>query len=1101
MDTKKYRIGIDVGSYSVGFAAIEVDKDGNPLGLLSCLSHIHDGGVDPTGHKNKSTRLAVSGVARRTRRLFRRRSRRLAQLDAFLEDHGFPLVDLEQEKDPYFPWRCRAELAAAPITDDAEMRRKLSVALCHIARHRGWRNPYSRVNTLFSPQPPSSAYLSVRKEVQKMTGLPVPEGATVGQMIGLCTFGTHKLRGDGGALCARLQQSDHANEIIHICRLQGISAELTKEIIAMVFKAESPKGSAEKRVGKDPLQPALPRALKATDAFQRYRIAALTGNLRIRDVDGNTDHPLSEAQRRLVVDHLVNLGPKVKPSWLAVADALRIDRGRLRGTATPTDDGERAGAQPPVHDTNRTILSCTIEPLARWWQGANEAERHAMLMALANGSMDHFDSPEGAKVQEFFLSLSDADHEALDSLHLPIGRAAYSEDTLRRLTARMLDENLNLTKARSKEFGIPEDWVPPAPHIGEPVGNPAVDRVLKATARWMESVAETWGTPESVTIEHVREGFMSASKIDDINRDIRARTKRNLKLHEEMRAALGTSGKITRADLWRYQSIQRQNGQCAYCGAPIDMKSAEMDHIVPRAGVGSTNTRANLIAVCHRCNVSKGKEPFFTWAERSTIPGVSFAEATERIHHWNADPGLNDEQFKAFKDEVTARLRRTAEDEPIDNRSIESVAWMANELRARIAQHFAEKGTGTKVGVYRGQLTAAARGASGLTHQLRFIGGTGKTRLDRRHHAVDAAVIAMMRPYVAEVLVQRDNLRFAQDLQREKQQWTLFEGADHEHIRAFRTWRTHMKALLPILQESLDDDQIPVTTNLRLRLANSEAHEATVHSFSKKGKYPGRVRVGDAMSLKDIDRASSEALWCALTRCEDFDWTKGLPENRERRIRVHGTWYGPEDTIELFPFAAAGLKVRGGAVEIGKGYHHARIYRIAGKKKPTYAMMRVLRHDLNKFRHEDLFSVELAPQTLSVRGCTPTLKKALREGTAEYVGWIVKDDEILIEDESIHNGAVTTTSEFVDAPIHRWRVSGFESSSKINLRPSQLSAEGLGQEIHNDVNQILVNANGWRASVNSVIPAATIVRRNAKGQERWRSRAHLPVCWKVEDDE
>ena len=60
------------------------------------------------------------------------------------------------------------------------------------------------------------------------------------------------------------------------------------------------------------------------------------------------------------------------------------------------------------------------------------------MKALSNAEVDDFDSQAGAQVQEFFFGISDEDQEKLDGLHLPIGRAAYSEDTLDRLTKRMI---------------------------------------------------------------------------------------------------------------------------------------------------------------------------------------------------------------------------------------------------------------------------------------------------------------------------------------------------------------------------------------------------------------------------------------------------------------------------------------------------------------------------------------------------------------------------------------------------------------------------------------------------------------------------------------
>lgn len=1087
MTPRPYYVGIDVGSYSVGLAAIAIDEDGQPTEILSAVSQIHDSGLDPDKIKSAVTRLASSGVARRTRRLYRRKRRRLVALDRFLENQGWPVESLEEYQDPFLPWKVRAELAAGYIEDARDRETKLSIALRHIARHRGWRNPYTTVKSLYEPEPPSDAFESVRVEISKAIGRSIPAGATVGQMVAATALGKQKLRGEGGMLSARLRQSDHAREIIEIGRMQKLPVELTRQIIDTVFAAESPKGSATSRVGSDPLQPGKKRALKATDAFQRYRVAALIGNLRIRE--GQERRELTLEEKQLVFDHLINLKPREDATWKKVADILGVDRGRLSGTAELTDDGERAGARPPVHETDRVLRTCSIKPLAAWWSEATPKHRRAMVQALSNSETVEFDTEAGAAVQAFFVGLDEEQHAKLDRVHLPIGRAAYSEDTLLRLTRRMMSDGVDLHTARLREFGVAPDWTPPAPAVGERVGNPAVDRTLKIVARWLEAATREWGAPRRITIEHVRAAFTSEALSRELDRDMQRRGERNVKLFEEMQEKLGVSGKLRRADLWRYQSVQRQNCQCAYCGSPITYSSAEMDHIVPQAGPGSTNTRDNLVAVCGRCNRSKSNVPFAAWAQVCGIEGVSVAEAVGRTRFWIPDSGMRGGDFNRFVARVTDRLKRSDIDEEIDNRSLESVAWMANELRSRIAQRFAADGT--RVAVYKGALTAEARNAAGIADRLQFIDGARKSRLDRRHHAVDAAVVAFTSNYVAEVLAQRSNQRFSQQLQQQPPQWKEFTGADAAHRSEWTRWKSRMKALGELLNAALAHDRIVVMTNLRLRLGNGEAHEATISPLDQ-------IPVGSAMSLTQIDRASSEALWCALTRHPDFDPVEGLPENSDRIIRVHGTTLGANDKIGFFGVDAASIKVRGGSAELGNSFHHARIYKVPAGRKNVYTMMRVYSHDLQRHRHVDLFNVDLSPQTMTVRRCEPKLRKALSDGTAEYLGWIVADDELVIDTSGFSKGQVMGAQDAVGGAISRWRVDGFYDTSKLRLRPLQMSSEGLQDDAPLDLRKI-VDTPGWRPAVNKLFESGnvTVVRRDALGRVRLSSTANLPITWTV----
>lgn len=1081
-----YRVGIDVGSYSIGMAAIAIDDDGKPTEILSAISLIHDSGVDPDSAKSAATRLATSGIARRTRRLYRRKRKRLAKLDKFISSQGWPLKEFEEYEDPFYPWRVRAELATTPITDKQELGEKLSIALRHIARHRGWRNPYSKVTALYAVAEPSDALVSIQEQCATELGRPIPPTTTVGQLVASMNLGKTRLRGEDSLLAARPRQSDNANEIHAIARVQGLSNELVKQIIDHVFAAESPKGSAAERVGKDPLQPTKKRALKASDAFQLYRIAALIGNLRIRG--GKKNRRLTTEETRLVFDYLRSLPAKQEPTWQLVAEQLRIDRGNLVGTAIMTDDGERAGAKPPVHETNRLMESTKIKPLAAWWKSADADARAAMVKALSNAEVDDFDSQAGAQVQEFFFGISDEDQEKLDGLHLPIGRAAYSEDTLVRLTKRMIGEGMDLYEARQAEFKIPNDWAPPAPEIGERVGNPAVDRVLKATARWLNAAERQWGAPKSVNIEHVRAAFMSESSARELDRDNQQRAKRNVKVVAEMQEKLGIEGRPSRADVWRFQSIQRQNGKCAYCGTQISYMNSEMDHIVPQAGEGSTNTRDNLVAVCRECNSSKSNIAFAVWAENTSRPGVSVQKAVERTRHWVTDSGLRKPEFDKFRKQVCDRLRRKATDEPIDARSLESVAWMANELRSRIAQKF--KDGDTKVRVYKGALTAEVRRASGIAGKLEFVDGKGKSRLDRRHHAVDAAVVAFTSNYVAETLALRSNMKFDQELRRKAPQWREFTGSDHVHQVEWTKWKYRMQALAELLNNALVQDRIVVMHNLRLRLGNGAAHEDTIGKLT-------RIKVGDAISTTDIDRASSEALWCALTRDPDFDPKTGLPENPNRMIRIHGTHLAASDEITVFPVAAASIPIRDGFAKLGSNYHHVRLFRVPNGKKYNYFLMRVYTIDLLKFRKEDLFTVELKPQTTSVRKCLPKLREALANGTAEYLGWLVNDDELLISASASIEKPIAKLQEQY-GPTKRWRFAGTDSESRILLRPLQLSAEGLPSDVEKDIREI-VEKRGWRISINNLFNGArvTIIRRDALGRPRLHSAAHLPTCWEV----
>ena len=303
-----------------------------------------------------------------------------------------------------------------------------------------------------------------------------------------------------------------------------------------------------------------------------------------------------------------------------------------------------------------------------------------------------------------------------------------------------------------------------------------------------------------------------------------------------------------------------------------------------------------------------------------------------------------------------------------------------------------------------------------------------------------------------------------------------------------------MFRLTELFNERLAADEVHVVENLRLRLGSGNAHDDTIRKYDTP-------RLGDGLSVNQIDRASSPALWCALTREEDFDAENGLPARDDRLIRVHGQELTSKDRIELFskkrsndakekPFAA--IAVRGGYAEIGSTIHHARIYRIEGKK-PVYAMLRVFTHDLLSQRHGDLFSAVVPPQSISMRCAEPKLRQAIAAGNATYLGWVVVGDELEINVGSFTSGQIANFLEEYPGTT-RWRIRGFFDERRLRLRPAYLASEGLVDP--SAAVRKTLSIPGWLSAINQV--AAThprVIRRDALGRMRKSSRSGLPASW------
>lgn len=1135
---RRYRIGIDVGLKSIGFCAIEVDGRGTPIKLLNSTVHLHDGGAEP-GDRQEVSRKQKAGIARRARRRGNRNKRRLRELDAYLSEQlGWPLPDLEEFTDQHEPWHVRAELLDSYVSDTAERKEMLAIAVRHIARHRGWRNSYTSVTSLARAPYPSKALITVNERVCEALGATIDPEATQGQLASAYVaderYTLQALRGTQGLFRGRQYQSDTYHELTRILRFQRVESAQIDELMKRVFYVINPRDGVRRnmRVGCDQLpgQQSKFRAEIAHPAFQKFRIVAALANLRIRS--GRQERKLSADELRRVTQYILESSIALEDiDWSDIAEQLSIERNCLTGTAKAVFEGEPALRRPPTDAVSVIVMSSKLTKLKRWWKSASEDDRGDLVKFVANSTLGEGEEFENDEVDGFLGSLTDEDLAKLEEIAFPPGRAAYSLDSLQRLTDRMLADGCDLHEARKREFGVSDSWAPKPDPIGAPVGNPAVDRVMKEVNRWLVRVVNRWGVPEAVNIEHTRSGMMSTEKARELMDSNAAKQKRIEALAQKLGAQACGSSKLNQVTKIRLLAVQRQGSKCLYCGDAISFETADMDHIVPRSGLGSTNDRNNLVAVCRECNESKRNQLFSEWVQSGGRKDkVSIDDVIERVWSWERDPGVSLKEHKAFRAAVVARLKSKTPDKEFDARSMESVGWMAVELAKRIRGFFASEYSvddglvPPSVGLYRGRITAVARIVSGFEGCVRLTGGNGKTRLDRRHHAMDALVIALLDDRIAQLLALRDNLRFAQLLTSGSNEWRLYLQSHTSENALMHAWSQHMQVAAKKFNVALESGMVRFTMNQRLRLGSSRAHMDSVHSFEhayldrdsdrkpkvdkngvRKVKEHGEFRfLSDPLPVDLIDRAETPALWTALVKNDKFDPKLGLPADSDRTIVVHGRSIGPMDRIRFFGATSAGnwsasIAVRGGYVSISNTIHHVRIYKIADEPA-KYGMLRVYQVDLQRARGEDLFSFPIPACSISMRTADKAIRELLRDSPKEPSAWLVAGDELRVNPKFYDEGRIGKFfKEEGYGDVVEWRIVGFESATQVNLRPLRISEEGFNDETPQAVKDIAGRGKSWRVTIGALLEpgSVAVIRRNVLGEERWKSKDDRLPCSKV----
>lgn len=1082
------RIGIDVGEKSLGLAVVDYDDDGWPIQILAAVSHIHDGGMDPDTAKSPQSRLATAGVARRNRRMTRNRRRRLKLLDQVLADHGFPVPESEVTQ-TYDAWFARALLSTIPVTDADQRAELLSLALRHMARHRGWRNPwwsYERLAQAPSPSPALEATIAAARE--RFGTDKVGNATTLGQLVAAVVSTGAAIRPIKGALdgavgpvlSQQVKQEDTLFEARLILSTQGVDEHAADEICRALMQAAKPTIPRD-RIGSCALIPDQPRASTATLEFQEFRIRAAVANLRIKP----ERRPLTDEEYDRVVDFLLGWDQPERPRWLDVADVLGIS---TRSLVQPSIDQEGGGSVPIDRTSNIMLLKTKKNSLLGiWWRSANSIDRAEFVDYVTDLSGSQ-NEPSSAAVAELLADSSGSVSEGIEGLEFESGRSPYSREALSQMLHVMRETRCDVFTARRSAFDLPDDWAPPAPSFDDPVEHPTVHRINTLVRRFLSTATAKWGLPEEVMVEHVRGGFMGPTGLAELKREITANTNRR----DKVKAELKQQGieRPSNADVRRNECLQRQNSQCLYCGTAIGMTNSELDHIVPRAGGGSSR-RDNLVAVCRPCNSGKGRLPFSVFAANSSNPAVTLDAALERVRGWQTVPGMTVRQLARLRKDVSRRLTLVEDDEGFGEQSLESTAYAARQMRTRIQSFLANGGVDEpKVHAYGGIVTSEARKAAGIDDMIRLRDFTRKSRFDRRHHAIDAAVLTCLRPNITAILKTRTNLYAEHRLTGKYPQWKEFKGAQPGDTANFDAWQQRALALAQLLKERIDSDRIPVVRPLRLTPRIGSLHADTIDSLDQ-------ADLAGLWTQQMILRVVNARLYTALVE-EAAGGDLDLDTERPRRLGRH-----PGEAVDLYPSEKAYLPVRGGAAAIGSTARYARIYAWRTESGFNYGMIRMYVGEFARIGFNrpgtDIFATPLPEDSQAIRTAPPALLDRIRDGSARQIGWITLNDEIEL-DPGEWESTGGKMGDFMRAlPEHHWYVSGFFSGTKLSVSPALLSSEGMDESTPEAVRLVLA-ANRIPLAVNVLLGKENvrILRRSVLGSVRLRDEG-LPTSWKPQE--
>ena len=130
-----YRIGLDIGITSVGWAALENNSQDEPVRIVDLGVRLFEAAETPKGTSLAEPRRE----ARTTRRRLRRRRHRLDRIKWLLQEHG--IIQIGQFMERYHSaglpdvYQLRYEALGRKLKDE-----EFAQILVHIAKHRGFRS-------------------------------------------------------------------------------------------------------------------------------------------------------------------------------------------------------------------------------------------------------------------------------------------------------------------------------------------------------------------------------------------------------------------------------------------------------------------------------------------------------------------------------------------------------------------------------------------------------------------------------------------------------------------------------------------------------------------------------------------------------------------------------------------------------------------------------------------------------------------------------------------------------------------------------------------------------------------------------------------------
>ena len=752
---KKYSLGLDIGTSSVGWAVLDLDNE-----------RIHDLGVRiferPEDPQNGDSLAKPRRDARSARRRLKRRRQRLNHLKQFFVDQNILTKDRVEEVLDYksdFNKLDIYALRSKALTEELSPEELLKV-LYQIAKRRGFK---SNRKVVEESDKEGGRVTSALKTNEKF--LADNNYTTVGEALSRDEkFAPHK----------RNKRDDYTNSFARddfLCELEAIiktqrnyalknvpepaineliygidDGQVTNVSAIMYQRPFMTKELIEKMVGNCTFEDDEKRASKASYSFEVFRLAS--------DLSHLVFIPRDASKRQAKRENLeVRLSPEQIKQVIELAKSQKsLTYKKVRSTAgisedyVPKDvrgkkkDGDEFGEENvfgglKAYNDIRLALKDLPED---WAKIDNESAINQIAYILTTQKAD-----EGIRAELDMLPLSDKAKEAIIKIK-PTNFKAFghlSIKALQKITPHILD---GMTYDKACE-AAGYDFKKQSASL-EQITNPVVKRAITQTLKVVRSIECKYGKPYFIKVETARDlakNFKDRKAIENENKENQARNQSIIQTLNENGIVTPTGQQIIKVKLYR-----EQQGKCLYSGNPIDFETMlrddnayQVDHIVPFSRSNNDGI-TNKVLVLTEENQKKADRTPFEYFGADEKRWKEFAARVESIYKTRdvktSDKATNAINYKYNGYAMKKKQNLLLQDYKNDSWNVRAL----NDTRyiTRFIQNYLRQNVDFAEGEEK-QRVIAPNGTT--TAYLRKRWGLAKDRAeDVLHHAKDAAVVA-----------------------------------------------------------------------------------------------------------------------------------------------------------------------------------------------------------------------------------------------------------------------------------------------------------------------------------------------------------------------